>query len=354
MMDIIGEYSVQIRAFVVIVGGAYLASLLVMLLLRLFARAATKTKTALDDKVIGALMRPIRWAFVLGGVWVAADRALMLDVHAGRVSVTDGTMILAVLLGAYTIARVLKTVGDWYAEKVKRQAGAKVDRTLFRFVRRIANGAVYVIGIIIVLDQLGIEIGPLIAGLGIAGLAVALALQDTLANIFSAVYIAADRPIGIGEYVELSSGQKGFVHDIGWRSTKLKTLSGNMVIIPNATVAKNIVTNYTLESPETSFGVSVGVGYQSDLKKVEKVCKEVGKDIMKTVEGGIRTYEPIVRFQEFGDSSISMTMYLRAETFVAQYVLKHECIKALHARFAKEGIEIPFPQRDVHMMHSDT
>lgn len=153
----------------------------------------------------------------------------------------------------------------------------------------------------------------------------------------------------MGDYIKLDSGIEGYVVDIGWRATRVRDLPHNLIIIPNGKLSQAVVTNYDLPEKELAVLVQVGVAYGSDLDKVERVTVDVAKETLREVPGGISTFSPFIRFHTFGDSSINFTVILRGKEFVDQYVLKHEFIKRLHARYRKEGIEIPFPQRVVHM-----
>jgi len=137
--------------------------------------------------------------------------------------------------------------------------------------------------------------------------------------------------------------------DISWRNTTIRQLPNNVVIVPNSKLASIIVTNYYLPQQEMSVLVQVGVGYDSDLEKVEKVTIEVAKEVMREVPGGVPEFEPFIRYHTFGDFSIDFTVILRAREFVDQYLVKHEFIKRLHRRYQQEGIEIPFPIRTIYM-----
>jgi len=174
-------------------------------------------------------------------------------------------------------------------------------------------------------------------------------LQDTLSNFFSGIYILADKPFRIGDFVQLESGEKGYVEKIGWRSTHMRMISNNAIVIPNAKIASSVLTNYDLIEQQTALIVPVGVAYGSDLSKVQRIAEEVANHIISTVEGAVAEVEPRVRFTEFADSSINFNIAVRVKRFEDNYLVKHELIKALHERFNKEGIEIPFPQRVVHM-----
>jgi len=191
-----------------------------------------------------------------------------------------------------------------------------------------------------------------LASLGIAALALSLALQDTLANFFSGLYILVSRPIRMGDYVELENGLKGYVLAIGWRETRIRTLPNNTVVIPNNKLAQSIVINYYLPEKEMACLVQVGVSYGSDLEKVERVTCEVGKEVLSRVSGAVNAFDPFIRYHTFADFSVNFTVILRINEFVDQYLVTHEFIKALHKRYKAEGIEIPFPIRTVQMKNS--
>ena len=190
------------------------------------------------------------------------------------------------------------------------------------------------------------------ASLGIGSLAVGLALQDTLSNLFAGFYLTLDRPARVGDYIRLESGEEGYVETIGWRSTQVRMLPNNMFVIPNSKLASSIFTNFYLPDRELAVLVDVGVSYNSDLKKVEKATIEVAKEVMKEISGGMPDFQPFIRFNTFADSSINFTVILRGREYVDQYLIKHEFIKRLHERYQREGIEIPYPQRTIHMVDS--
>jgi small-conductance mechanosensitive channel len=212
---------------------------------------------------------------------------------------------------------------------------------------------VYIIGILVLLQSLGISIAPILTALGVGGLAVALALQDTLSNLFAGIHMVASRKIRPGDYVELDGGREGYVEDITWRYTTIRTLSNNMVIIPNAKLASSVATNFALPDREIAISVDVGVAYESDLEKVESVTLEVAREVMEEVEGGVPGSEPSIRYRKFDDSSIGFSVNLRAKEFTNQYFIRHAFIKRLHKRYRAEGIDIPFPIRTIRMEGQD-
>lgn len=208
---------------------------------------------------------------------------------------------------------------------------------------------VLVIGFLILVQALGLSITPALAGLGIGGLAAALALQGPLANLFSGIHIMLSRQIRPGDYVKLETGHEGYVVDISWRNTTIRELPNNLVIVPNAKLASLIVVNYHQPEPQISVIVPVQVSYSSDLEKVERVTLEVAQEVMREVPGGVVEFEPLLRFQAFEDSGIRFNVILRAREYSDQYIVRHEFIKRLLNRYRQEGIEIPYPTRTVHL-----
>jgi small-conductance mechanosensitive channel len=217
-----------------------------------------------------------------------------------------------------------------------------LSTSIFAIIARII---IITIGIMIILQSLDISITPMLTALGVGGLAVALALQDTLSNLFSGFHLLLTGKVRVGDWIELSSGEAGHVIDITWRNTTIKQRRNNIIIIPNSTVASSITTNYNLPQAEMAIRVECGVAYSSDLEHVEKVTVEVAADIMKNVEGAVPSHKPFVRFSAFGDSSINFYVNLRVENYGKQFRVRHEFIKKLHKRFNEEGIVIPFPIR---------
>ena len=171
-------------------------------------------------------------------------------------------------------------------------------------------------------------------------------IPSTLSGIFSALYIAVDQPLRIGDYVRLSDGTEGFVEDISWRSVRLETFAENIIVVPNSQIAKMTIKNYYLPKPRTGAVVPFGVSYDVDLDIVEKAALDEAEKVMKKL--GVEDYEPVFRVDEFGDSSINCKVILRAGEYADRGELMSEVMKSLKKRFDKEKIEIPFPQIDVH------
>jgi len=212
------------------------------------------------------------------------------------------------------------------------------------------KGTILIIGFLIILSTLGISIAPLIAALGVGGLAVALALQDTLANFFSGMHILMEKSIRIGDFIKLETGQEGYVDDITWRTSRIRMLPNNMVVIPNSKLAQSIVTNYYLPEKRMSLLIPIGVSYSSDPDQVEKIVVEEAKMAVGEIPGLLEDPEPFVRFiPGFGESSLDFTLVCQVKEFTDQYPVQHELRKKIFRRFREEGIEIPFPHRTIYM-----
>ena len=183
---------------------------------------------------------------------------------------------------------------------------------------------------------------------------VALALQDTLSNLFAGIHILMEKPIRVGDFIRLETGQEGYVEDITWRTTRVRVLPNNMVIIPNSKIAQSTLTNYHLPEKRMSLLIPVSVSYSSHPEKVEAILMEETMKSVGEVPGLLGDPAPFVRFiPGFGDSSLDFTLICQVGEFVDQYLVQHELRKRILRRFRAEGIEIPFPQRTVHLKGED-
>ncbi|HET7840401.1 MAG TPA: mechanosensitive ion channel family protein [Terriglobia bacterium] len=205
------------------------------------------------------------------------------------------------------------------------------------------------IAVAIILENLGVHLTAVWTTLGVGSVAVALALQETLSNLFAGLYVMADRPIRPGDYIQLDSGAEGFVLRIGWRSTSLRTRANNLVVVPNSTLAKAVITNYSLPEPRMGFGLQVGVAYGTDPERVEKILLDVFKQaIHDGVEGIVTEAEPSVLLNPgFGNSSLNFTLGFQIRTSSDQFRVQSELRKRILKRFQQEEIEMPFPIQTV-------
>jgi small-conductance mechanosensitive channel len=303
-------------------------------------RWAQNTQSQLDDIIIASTKGPFVIWFLMLGAYLAAKFSTLPE----NVVQIIGKVLF--VLGSFSVTLVLANISSGVIKVYSSRS--KVALPGVSLTQNIARIIIFSIGILIILSSLNISITPILATLGVGGLAVALALQDTLSNVFAGFYILVTRQIKVGDYIKLDSGEEGYVTDITWRTTKIRMLPNNVVLVPNEKLTKAIVTNYYLPDKEMAVLVNLGVHYNSDLKKVEAVTCEVAKEVMRDVSGGVSEFQPFIRYNTFGDSSINFTVILRAKEFVDQYLIKHEFIKRIHERYAKEGIVIPYPIRAIN------
>nr|WP_308401180.1 mechanosensitive ion channel family protein [Streptomyces sp. AC512_CC834] len=320
-------------------GAGLLGAFLLRVLLRWLAGHAGRTRWGGDDVVVAALRTLAPWAAAAGGV-AGAAAALPLT-RTVQHHVNQVLTILLIFVATVTAARV---VAGLVRTLTTSRSGVAGSATIFVNITRIL---VLAIGFLVMLQTLGVSIAPMLTALGVGGLAVALALQDTLANLFAGIHILASKTVQPGDYIQLSSGEEGYVEDINWRQTTVRELSNNLVVIPNGQLATSNMTNFMRPEQRLTVLVQVGVSYDSDLDHVERVTTEVIAEVMTEVGGAVPEHEPAIRFHTFGDSRIGFTVILGVGEFSDQYRIKHEFIKRLHRRYRAEGIRIPSPARTV-------
>jgi small-conductance mechanosensitive channel len=302
---------------------------------------AGRTSWVWADSLIESLSPAISIVIVAVGV-ALLQGILPLGAHADRAvgMLLAGLSILALIVFTDRICRRFLT------RLALRSPALQGELGLFEGIVR---GIIIALGVLVFLNTIGVSITPIIASLGIGTVAVALALQDTLANLFAGIYMIAERPIEGGHFIKLESGEQGYVTKVGWRSTQIRMLGDTVVVVPNSKLAGSVITNMSLPKEELAVTLDVGVDYGCDLDRVEAVTLEVARGVMASVAGAIPGFEPRMRFHTFADSSINFTVWLRAKDYVSGMALKHEFIKQLHSRYGREGIGIPFPIRTIDL-----
>jgi len=303
---------------------------------------AEKRNAALDEIYITTFGKAsVFWSFAVAA-YAGVRFSGLPERSAGLVS--KGIYILMLVSATLVLANLSGRLFRYYVGKL----GLPIPTTGLTFA--LVKGAVLVMGGLMVLNAFGVAIAPLITALGLGGLAVALALKDTLENLFAGLQILIEKPIKVGDFVKLESGAEGYVEDIGLRTTRVRLLPNNMVIIPNTKITQGILTNYYLPSKEMSLLIPVSVSYNSDPQHVETVLVEEAKKGALEIPGLLQTPEPFVRFiPGFGESSLDFTLICGVREFVDQYLAQHELRKRIFRRFKEEGIEIPFPHRTVYL-----
>ncbi|MCI0788201.1 MAG: mechanosensitive ion channel [Chloroflexi bacterium] len=310
----------------------------------LIIRFTKWTPTDLDSRLVRSARWPVSLGILVLGVYLALT--LPLDLTDTQQARTDTVAkVLAVVLGIFLVVGLLSKTVDWYLENLAGKTQGIIDVKLFPLIRRVAVVFIYGLGALLVMDLLGINISPLIAGLGLGGLAVALAIQPTLANLFAGTYVMTEGVIATGDYIQLSDGIKGYVVEVGWRSTRIRDWRNNLVVVPNAKFAETIITNYQQPTPEVSVFLECGTSYDSDLYRVEEVCLEVMDEVIANEPMAVKDYGKYFAFDKFGESNVNFWLFIRATDRWGSFVVQSALMKLLHKRFKEEGIAINYPMR---------
>jgi small-conductance mechanosensitive channel len=308
---------------------------------RLAKRRRTITSWGGDDVIVGALRQVIVVWFAIAGTW-AAVFTLPLEPRLANLA---SKLLVSILIVSTTIA-IARVVADSVRLYALRTQGALGSSSIFVTLARLG---IYLLGLLVMLQMLGISITPLLTALGVGGLAVALALQDTLSNLFAGLHIIGSRKVRLGDYIKLDSGEEGYVVDINWRNTSVRSLPGDVVVVPNAQLAGAIVTNFYQPQRETSVIAKACVSYETDLEHAERIAVDVATEAMRSLSITIPDFAPFVRYNEFADSAIELSVIMRVREYSDRFELIHVFMKRLHERFRAEGIEMPYPVRQIMM-----
>jgi small-conductance mechanosensitive channel len=327
---------------ILFVGGILVLSVIIGILVeRLFAsklhKLAKKTAVEWDDILVEAMKGfVVLWFFLIGLAVVLKLVPLKPELV---VIVRRAIVVLGILSGVLFSARLARKAIYVYVDRI-----VEVPTSIFK---NFATVIIYLLGFLIALDYLGMSITPLITALGVGGLAVALALQDTLSNLFSGLNILMTRKIRPGDYVRLDTGEEGNVTDITWRNTTIRALENNLVIVPNSKLGAAIITNTHLPEKEMGLFLPVTVAYDNDLGLVEKAAIDVAREVLADPERGVPGFDPYIRYSGFTDFGVTFSVILRVKEFREQYPVKHEFFKRLHERFRKDGVKFAVPARRV-------
>lgn len=333
------RYAVEIFLLILAAGAIRVISL--RLLKRWTVRLSWKHKDFLLA-LVGRLITPILALAVISACFN------LFPLSGKLLAVLNRAFYIAILVvGIYCVAKAGMTLLNHWLDATEERESLREPA---QFVVRVVFAT---FGTMILLENLGVSLTAVWTTLGIGSVAVALALQDTLTNFFAGVYLRLDHPLGLGDYIRLESGEEGFVTERGWRSTRIRALSNNTIVVPNAKLASTIVTNYSLPDPHMSLLIPISVNLNSDPQQVESVLVEEASRALGAVPGLVSDSAPFVRFiPGFGQCSLDFTLICTVGNYVDQYLVQHELRKRIYRRFRDEGIEFPIPQRDLHVSMS--
>jgi small-conductance mechanosensitive channel len=318
-------------------GGVALGILVRGLVMPLLARIAARTPWRYDDSLVEAVRNPVLIWFTLLGLHLAGLRLPFEDdIHEALRTAVEVALILSITWAAGRFAVL--------AVQAASTGGTRRGVSLIANLMRVVVGA---IGLLIILDTLGIRITGLLATVGVGGLAVGLALQDTLSNFFAGLRILVGGKIRPGDFVRLDNGLEGTVQDITWGQTTILQPPNSTVLVPNSKLAGAVTINFSLPDQAQNLVVPLSVARSSDLDKVETVTLQVARETLRVVEEAVSDFEPKVRFDGFGESGINVNVVLRSRHVDSRGPIVHEFTKRLVARYRAEGIELATPLRVV-------
>ena len=314
------------------------------LIFPLIVRFTHRTPTDLDSRLVKSVRWPTTLGFVVLGAYLAFT--VPLDLTESQQSQVDTVgQALGVMIVITVVVGLLSSAIDWYLASLATSATRVVDLRLLPLIRRVGGVIIYAIGGLLLMDVLGINISPLIAGLGLGGLAVALAIQPTLANLFAGTYVMTEGVIATGDYIQLENGLKGYVVEVGWRSTRIRDWRNNLVVVPNSKFAETIITNFQQPTHAVNVYFECGTSYDSDLYRVEEICLEVMDTVVDSHPMAIKEYGKYFAFDNFGDSNVNFWLFVQATDRWGSFVVQSDMMKLLHKRFQEEGIVINYPVR---------
>jgi small-conductance mechanosensitive channel len=321
-----------LRALATVAGAYLLGRILNRFIAGHLAHLASGSRGPWDDIIVSELRTYVPlWSLLIGlrvslAYWPIPERWLHLAATA--ISVVGFASVTFAVAGVAT-----RLVGTYGPRAVPGVPVSGLTRNIVRII--VVAG-----GLLVVLNELGIEIRPMLAALGVGGLAVALALQEPLANLFAGLFVSLAGQVRIGDQVRLDSGVEGKIVDFNWRSTWLEIAGGSVAVVPNSKLSQSIVTNFNLPNPELAIPIDFTIRYEEDPKKAEQTAIEVAQAVMRDTPGAATTFEPVVRFHTFADLGLKGTVTLRAMTWADQGLIRHRFVVALHDRFRTEGIEL--------------
>jgi small-conductance mechanosensitive channel len=341
-----GELTLSVVAFAILAVIFYTVVMAVFHAIKMMTR---KTKTTLDDHIIKNIRRPMKWVSVL----LAAYLSLQLffpEFNLWGHGLDSIFTIIFLVAGTYTINGLFGTFMGWYAEEMAPRTESKFDDEIFPLFKKIGSALIYVIGLTIVLSTMGIEVSAMVAALGVGGLAVALALQDTLGNFFAGVHLLADRPVRPGDYIKIEGTDViGTIEEIGWRSSRIRTWDNNIIYVPNSRMSASILINYFNPEEEMIYAMTFGVSYDDDPEEVINGVWEALRRTAKSTGKIVDIDSSVVRADSFGDSSVNYKVIVKIPAYGDRFGVHGEMVKQIFYVFKERGITIPYPTHTLHV-----
>ena len=309
-------------------------------------RFTSFTSTDLDDRILLRITPPTSLLVVSAGLYFSVKSLPLAEkIH---IAASGILFIINIAILTNIAYRSIDETLDWYGSRLTEKGSAGLDRQVLPLAEKLAT--IFLVGtaLIIILKHFNYDILSLVTALGIGSLAIGMAAKDTLANMISGFTLMIDRPFRIGDRIQLSGGQIGDVQDIGLRSTKIKTLDNQLLIIPNSDLCNNLLTNQAFPDIRVKGRINVGVAYGSDVEVVKRVLLSTALEI----EEVLREPAPEAFFTSFGDSSLQMALFFWVDDYSRLLPITDRINSLILTRLSETGITIPYPTHSV-IMHKD-
>ena len=334
LLDVLESFGILLGAYVV-------AKVLSVATARLFVRVAARTSTTVDDRMVAALAGPITYAIVLAGAWIAIHHLPVLPRWTAWLRHT--VFVVGVLLGALALIRAWGALMGWYVTESRHATRDGLAREFGPLFAKLGIIFIVTLAVIAMLTHFGVNVASLVVSLGVGSLAIGLAAQDTLSNMFAGFTLMADRPFRVGDRIRLASGEVGDVLEVGMRATLIQTLDDTVLVVPNSVLVKERVVNLSRPTRSVTTRVEVGVAYGSDLAQVKRVLAEAAL----ASEYSDQDRAPVVLVIRFADFFVNVLLIFWVRDYAQQGLAVSQVHEQIDRRFREAGIEIPFPVRRV-------
>lgn len=339
--------NVYLFAVLTIVSFWIISHVVILFMEKVVLSITKRTKTDVDTKIAKAITKPLSFIMLMIGFIIAMDVIINNQTAAGHVRMSFISIII--LAVAFSLAKILSIIIESWGRTLAAKTKSDLDDQLILLLNKFQRVVVFILAVLMILQMWGVEIGPLLASLGIAGIAVAFALQTTLGNIFGGISLILDKAIRVGDVIKLADGTYGRVIEVGFRSTRVRTWSNELMIIPNGELANMRIQNYILPDEKCRVDVSFGVAYGTDVGEVESVAFKV----LNNFSHILKDPKPECTFDEMADSSLNFTLRFWVPDFSYRYNTSLEVRKALYNALNDNEIDIPFPTRTVYLKEDD-
>ncbi|MDD1679249.1 MAG: mechanosensitive ion channel family protein [Methanomicrobiales archaeon] len=337
----------EIIAVGIMIAGVIIAFILYEVY-RWLQKRATATESKLDDILLIAFGKPFIILVLFFSFYIAIRYFIPIPENYTWIFESQYLTAFYIIIGTWVVSNLTYNIIAFYGKMFAGKTDTDLDDRIISLFELGAKYVIWFIALLLILSTLEIDITPLIAGAGIIGLAFALAAQDIISNFFGGAMIMVDKPFKLGDRIQIDT----FIGDvvaIGPRSTRMQTLDYQLVTVPNSKMATSVIINYALPEARLKIKIPVSVAYGSDVARVRSILLDIGKEAAARSEYVLEDPQPAVYFLEFGESSLNFTLVVWARTFTLVWEVQDFINSRVDERFREAGIEIPFPQMDVHL-----